>query len=139
MSSTARGLPAGVHVPLPLTPWVDRALLLLAERSRADWPDEVAEAAALFTSAAAVYRSEMLRKSARAADQQFRDPISVGAAADGTGRRMSTDMTGLRLGVTPARVRQLARAGVLPGRRGPKGWMFAEQDVERLRESRQTS
>jgi hypothetical protein len=45
---------------------------------------------------------------------------------------LSTEEAGIRLGVTDARVRQLARSGVLPARQVSGRWMYEAADVERL-------
>jgi len=105
------------------------ALTLLDAQARRDGgrglPDDLADVRRTLESVAAV-----------ALDRFASAGAEVSSGNAGNADIMSSDEAAYRLGITSRRVRQLAEAGQLPGRRVGRRWTFTREEIDECRSSR---
>lgn len=100
------------------------ALQSLAEAGKLH-PDRVAEVASAWAA---------IREAARQWDAAGGSTADPAAAVPPRSKEIDTDRAAGLLGVTPNRVRQLARSGDLPGRKVARVWLVDRRSVEMRRE-----
>ena len=118
-----------IIVPASTAPALAAAMRLLHERYNADaidWPTDLADLEAKCRNVTTVMRDRAL-PAGRPDDLQQR---RTAPEMPGSARTMSAEQLAERLGITGRRVRQLAAAGRIEGKRTPTGWQFTEDAIK---------
>ena len=129
--------PASITVPPTLAGTLVEALRALEVERRRDGRRLTVDEAELLRVAEVVGRRFHPEAGPLPPGSPRDQPISAPPAPPrGNGATLATVDVANSLGLTHSRVRQLARAGDLPGQREPEGWVFATADVEKFQRTR---